>query len=573
MSNTSSAGTPHGGSQGPAGSTAQNSATGSQQASNGQANGAATAAAAGIGHNSNGNQNDLRDFVVAGEILLEKIRRNGEDLLIVADEKGEEHVWRYRDGLWSIWLKPVPRLEAEIEALLQEAKLRWSSTSKFITEARKYIERCPSVRTNAKIVWDDHGKVPTRSGLIDPVTLQIEPLRKEHYATWVIDVSYDANAECPILLDLFDDYFGELDDEQYEKSIMLLQDFAGTMLVDRLPKALKVALVIWGLSDTGKSTLMRALWRMLVASEKEVISVTFAELEKDPHCMEEFIRRRPWVLDEAFNNGVWHYSDKVKVILSRGSARINPKGTSALTRAICAPTFWGTNYEPAFKENTEAMINRMKILRLTRIFDKENPVGVAVKARAINPAWEPDDLIHDREKAGVLNWMLAGLQRLMARGHFIDTAAGEAALDVVRRESNKVSGFIHDCVGYDPHAMMSAADFHAGFTGWREAHHGEGKVDFSPTQVGRDLSALTLPRLLQNKDVFKEEGGKRYYLGIVFNSEGRAHFDTYRRSNRRSSVMSKWMSTVSEDVRKDIPDKWKDRPEVVLLEKWPADEN
>jgi len=29
-----------------------------------------------------------------------------------------------------------------------------------------------------------HGKVPTRAGLIDPITLEIEPLKPEHFATW-----------------------------------------------------------------------------------------------------------------------------------------------------------------------------------------------------------------------------------------------------------------------------------------------------------------------------------------------------------------------------------------------------
>ena len=71
-----------------------------------------------------------------------------------------------------------------------------------------------------------------------------------------------------------------------------------------------------------------------------------------------------------------------------------------LTMPIYAPAFWGTNHPPTFKESTEAMINRLKIVRLQRVFEKGEYIGVAAKAREVNPAWEPSDLILAREKPG-----------------------------------------------------------------------------------------------------------------------------------------------------------------------------
>ena len=41
-------------------------------------------------------------FVAVAEAMLRLMRESGEDLRIVADEKGREHFWRYRDGLWSL---------------------------------------------------------------------------------------------------------------------------------------------------------------------------------------------------------------------------------------------------------------------------------------------------------------------------------------------------------------------------------------------------------------------------------------------------------------------------------------
>ena len=119
------------------------------------------------------------------------------------------------------------------------------------------------------------------------------------------------------------------------------------------------------------------------------------------------------MLDEAFDIGVWHLSSRVKAIISREPLSINPKNLPLITMPINAPCLWGTNHPPTFKENTEAMVNRLLIVLLKRVFDKDNPVGVAAKAKAVNPAWEPSDLILDREKAGLLNWMLIGLQRVL----------------------------------------------------------------------------------------------------------------------------------------------------------------
>ena len=85
---------------------------------------------------------------------------------------------------------------------LRDMNLCESSKAKFIYEARKYIERSPNIRTQDKIAWDDHGKIPTRAGLIDPVRLVIEPLKKEDYATWCLDVEHNRGATCPLWLEM-----------------------------------------------------------------------------------------------------------------------------------------------------------------------------------------------------------------------------------------------------------------------------------------------------------------------------------------------------------------------------------
>jgi phage/plasmid-associated DNA primase len=503
--------------------------------------------------------NKLQPFAEIAELMLEQVREQGEDLLFVADKKGVEHLWWYSDGLWSLVLEPETLLNLQIEITLRDNGLRKFSFAKFIAEARRYIERSPDIRSSTPIVWDDHGKVSTRSGLIDPVTLKIEPLKKEDYATWRIEIDYDPEAVCPLWEELLSDYFIDHTPEEKAKSITLLQDILGTTLIDRLPKALKVALVLWGASDTGKSQLLRILSGL---TSNKPISTPLSEINKT-HGLEEFTRRAPWVLDEAFNLSDWHLSDRVKAIISRETLSINVKNHPLLTMPINAPALWGTNHSPTFKENTEAILNRLKIVPLKRVFKKGEYVGVAAKARKINPAWEPSDLILAREKAGLLQWALIGLQRALKRGNFVNTAEGTAALDAMRLESNPVSGFVDDCILFDPEKMMSTADFCAAFTGWREASHGGEKITLGRNIIGKNLVALAHPRIGQDKNVFKEETGRRYYMGITFNKEGAAHFNEVR---KHEYYHPKWVTQGTSQTAKDairaIPDKWRDHPAV-----------
>lgn len=511
----------------------------------------------------NNGENQLPRFAEVAEELFRRMNAHDEDLQLVPDERGNEHAWLYRDGLWSLLPNAAAWLDPQIELTLRDMKLSAASSSKFIYEARKYIERSPNVRAQNEIIWDGHGKIPTQAGLIDPVTLAIEPLKKEDYATWYLNVEYDPAAKCPLWLEMLGDYFTEQPVAECEKRVTLLQDYMGTTLIDRKPKSLRRALILLGASDTGKSSLLRVMSGLLTDNP---ISTPFSDIS-GPHGLQEFTRRAPWVLDEAFDIGVWHLSSRVKAIISSDPQSINPKGVAAITIRINSPCFWGTNHPPTFKENTDAMVNRVLILKLQRVFKKGEFVGVAAKARAIDPSLEPADLVLRRERPGILNWALIGLQRVLKRGNFVNTEEGKSALDEMRLNSNPVAGFVRDCIEFSHDMMMSSVDFYAAFTGWRQETHGDEKTSFSRSFVGKNLAALSHPLIGQDKDVFKE-GGVRYYMGIALNEEGDAHFDAVTTTQAfKNEMQFQGMSPSSDKVGRYIPGKWRDHPEVVKLKK------
>ena len=96
--------------------------------------------------------------------------------------------------------------------------------------------------------------------------------------------------------------------------------------------------------------------------------------------------------------------------------------------------------------------------------------------------------------------MVVGLQRCWSAA-ISSIPTGDAPLAEVRLNAIPVVGFLPDCINIDLDAMISTADFHAAFTGWRLADHGDEKVNFSRISLGKYLSALADPKILQDRDV------------------------------------------------------------------------
>jgi phage/plasmid-associated DNA primase len=479
-------------------------------------------------------------------------------------------IWKYEKGLWS-WLpdRSVPKwLTPKLQYILNVYGCEKHSSIKQLNEAVQHVIRHEIVCVDGDYWFDQHGKVPTSDGLIDPITREIEPLKPGHFATWVLPkVKYDKDAKCPNWLKMLDDALADKSKEERKLDIQLIQEWMGMSLLDAKPKALQRGLILLGLGDTGKTSLQQVMAGMLA---DKWITTPLSALS-GAHGTQAFIKRVPWVLGEAFTTSVWHLADTVKMILGGDSIEINPKNKDAICIKPNAPAIWCTNYPPKFKEPTRAIVERIVVLELTKVFDKSKPVGVAAAAKKINPAWWPHDLILNTERAGVLNWMLDGAARALDRGDYINTKAGKALLEGILDDSNVVRAFIKDCVGddgYDPSVMISAPDFMAALVQWWQEHHGDDAKPPNATMIGVHLKALGDARILQDKDVFKDDNGVRFYLGIKLNRAGLDHWNVAsldeRQSGRKSAART---SASAAAVTQPIKSKWLKLPEVVTMQK------
>lgn len=489
--------------------------------------------------------------IVLGEAVIAAVRHRGEDLMFT-----KKAAYRYASGLWTMEIDGLKAwLDVEIETACRELNIE--STNRVVSEARQWITRNPTLwREDVK--WDAHGKVPCRSGLIDPHTFELTPAAADHYCTWRIECDYEPFADCPWWETMIGDFFGDRTPANRDKHVQVVQECLGAALIDVKPRALSKALIFQGGSNFGKSGILEVLGGLF---GDEQIATSLEALEGS-HGLMAFTRRLPWVLHEAFDQRKWHFSSAVKAIITGEPVSINIKNGPMLSQRVRAPIFWGTNHPPQFKEATKAIVNRMIVIECRREFIEGQPVGAAAEAfrRGLD---KPSTLVLENEMPGLLNWALAGLKRALERQFIELTDEIRDTADEIRRDSNLVAGFMEDCIEYDPSRMVSVPDFCAAFSVWWLENKGEDRRTPSNDAIGKAVIAMADPRIAHHPKEIRDKH-RRYYAGIVMNEQG---LGFHRRAAQSSLFEGKVASTTAVDgqVNSFIPEAWNGRPSVVAM--------
>jgi putative DNA primase/helicase len=459
----------------------------------------------------------------------------------------------HREGLWEAYVtkEDVKRkLDVEIARAFQELGMEKMTDTRLVNETRNWLERKPDLH-NDRIKWDAHGKIATIYHLVDPETLEVRNYRPQDYATTCLSCGYHPDAQCPTWRQMVDDAF-----QGDQATIQFVQEVLGTSLILEKPRGLMRALVFLGPSNSGKSNLIRVLAGLL---SRKVNSTPLAALE-NAHGLSRFLTPDPWVLHEAFEQSKWELSAKAKALLSGDEVQVNLKNGPMIDVRWRSAAFWGTNHPPQFKEASEAMANRIAIVNVTKVYDPGKVEGVAKFAMEEGYS-SPADYVLEMEKEGVLNWALEGLQRAMARGHLVMTGEMKESLAEMLAESNIATGFVKDCCGYDPDAMVSAMDFHAAFVEyWRESN-GSVVVPGSKT-LGKAVAAMADPKIVTGL----RHNGIRMYVGIKLSDAGMDFWNAYANSAFASGSTAR-ISERPEQVNRALPESMVGHPKVAQLQR------
>lgn len=469
--------------------------------------------------------------LVLGTGILKTLQDRGGDLIYSG---GQMHVCE--GGLWTA-LTPAEEkswIDREVEAGCR--MLRITSTQKVVNETRAWLQRNPDIH-RAKIPWDQHGKIPTLSGLVD-LEGNVEEVRPDHYCTYRIDCLYDPQARCEGWLLALADCFRDKDQAERDGTIRTIQEVLGSALLEKKPKSLMRALVLVGPSDSGKSTILNTMAGFI--SDK-ANTTPFDTLE-NAHGLAPFLKRAPWVLHEAFDQSKWHFSASVKALLSGDGVSANIKNGPIVTINFKSPVFWGTNTPPQFKEATKAIVNRMVVIHCTRVFEG-GLVGVAYDADQAGYSSISEFLL-SRERSGILNWAIEGARRAVLNNKISTTAEMRQTLHDVQMDSNLVAGFMEECVEYDPASKVSTPDFCAAFSVWWSGNRGEGRGVPSNNSIG-----MAVRNLADRRIGHSTTNSLRYYVGIKLNEAGLDYWMGIASANLAAGKSARLSSTPG-DVNK-----------------------
>jgi putative DNA primase/helicase len=393
-----------------------------------------------------------------------------------------------------------------------------------------------------KITWNDVSGIPFQNGVLDVRTMQLRPHSPDDFITRLIDREYNPDEDCPNWKQVLKDCFPEEPDV-----VKLIQEVAGAGLIGRKPRSITTALVLVGPPRSGKSNLLEVL--ASIYSDKR--NSTPVDMLDKSHGTMNFLDQTPWVLDEAFESGKWHGSATVKAILTGEPIGVNIKNGPQTNIAFRAPIFWGSNVMPQFKEMTEAIKQRLTVVRCGQVFDKTNMTPTAKTAIELGYA-NPAEYVIETELPGIINWAIEGLVRAISQNVLSTVNSVEEAAEMIHESGNYAIEFLRDCTVLDPTKMVNNSDLYGAFSVWWKENRGEGNSSPSPVALLTAIAALHRKDIVKSPEKFNNH---RPILGIALSDTGQDLWTAaFNEANNRGT--SQRFSDSVDQINKDIPPKW-----------------
>lgn len=421
------------------------------------------------------------------------------------EQSGVPHIWTgtyYREAEW-------PEIRAAIWADAEAAK-RWDGgkeprlvpyqpTSRKVSgieDALKGLVHLSAER--GAPCWLDDGirpcpteLVPLQNGLLHVPTGVLYPHTPRFFSRNALSFRYEPGSVPEPLH--FLRFLKELWPDDPE-SIAVLQEIIGYLLTPDTRQ--QKAFLIVGPKRSGKGTLARVL-RALIG-ERNVCAPTLSGLATN-FGEQPLIGKLLAIISDARLGGRADQAaiaERLLATTGEDTRTIDRKHLPPWTGRLPTRFLILTNELPRLSDTSGALASRFVVLTLERSFyGREDPHLT-------------DRLL--TELPGIFHWALDGLDRLNARGHFVNPAASEDAIREMEDLGSPISAFIRDRCTVEPGRSVECR---AAFEAWRSWCQAEGRDHAGNAQTfGRDLRAAVPGLRVSNLRVSGDR--TRFYEGI-----------------------------------------------------------
>jgi len=309
--------------------------------------------------------------------------------------------------------------------------------------------------------------VACTNGLLHLPTRTMHPHSQQFFSLNAVDYAYTPSAAAPsawleFLHDLFDDDI---------EAVETLQELFGYYLLPDTRQH-KIGLIV-GPKRGGKGTIARILTGVL--GRANVCGPTLGSLGMN-FGLWPLLHKRLAIISDARLSGRTDQAVVVERLLSisgEDAITVDRKHLPPWTGKLPTRFLILTNELPKLTDASGALASRFILLCLTR-------------------SWygREDHELTDRlleELPGILNWSIAGWQRLNERGHFVQPASAAEALQDLEDLSSPIRAFVRERCEIGPGLC---ADVEALFAAWQDYCGNTGRERTGTIQsFGRDLRA------------------------------------------------------------------------------------
>jgi putative DNA primase/helicase len=338
---------------------------------------------------------------------------------------------------------------------------------------------------------DPRAVIPMVNGILDTEENTLLRASPRLFASYALPFSYDPSTRTPTQwLTFLHELCGD-DDE----SIALVQEWFGYSLTPRTE--MQKAFMHVGPKRGGKGTIGRILTALL--GKHNVVSPTLASLGTS-FGLQPLIGKLLALISDARLGGkadLYAVAENVLRVTGEDQVSIPRKFLSDYTATLPVRIMVITNQTPRFTDGSGALPSRFVVLKTTASFYGREDHDLTRKLLAELPA--------------ILNWSLAGLRRLLDRGHFVQPAAASDVVEEMELLAAPVKAFLAErCDTDDPAAEVEVEQLYKAWCSWCEAN---GREHPGTQQTfGRDLRAA-LPAL-RTRQPRIDGGRERRYAGI-----------------------------------------------------------
>lgn len=325
--------------------------------------------------------------------------------------------------------------------------------------------------------------ISLKNGYLCPGSLLLKKHSPDNNCLRYLDVEFDVAAKAPLFHKMLADIFGRDDVEDRKSKIECLQEFVGACLFGIAPRFAKI-LVGLGKGANGKTTLQEVLRRALFPVRARTVSPTNWS---KPYFLSS-LHGVDFNLVSELPEGEVFSSEYFKAVVTGDQVQARNPGEKPFHFSPSAGHFFSTNELPTGSDFSFGFARRVIIMSFTQNFSETSK----------DSKHDVQELILEHEIPGILQWALAGAERILSQKCYTIGYWHERHMLAWQKDSDIVLAFLDACTFDHRKKKDGLSPFYEIYENFKIWSSLTGNPPMSQIKLGRRLNTLGVERVKRN---------------------------------------------------------------------------